>query len=86
METWGFPGKKRENNLTNEKNMKNPQSWVPRIARAYLVLRIMETKRSKYIRDKEKNPKAYESAPTTHQKKRKKKSPGRNKQNGNAVS
>lgn len=49
---------------------------MPRIARAYLVLRIMETKRSKYIRDKEKNPKAYESAPTTHQKKEKKNSQG----------
>jgi len=33
------------------------------------VLRITDTKRSKYIRDKEKNPKAYESALPTHKKK-----------------
>jgi len=34
------------------------------------VLRITDTKRSKYIRDKEKNPKAYESALPTHKKKK----------------
>lgn len=80
----GFPREKGEKNLSNENNRKNPQAESTQDYKGPPSAQNNGYKKiTKYIRDKEKNPKAYESALPTHT--QKKRIPGRNNKNGNEV-